>query len=135
MSDTAKAIKLSLPPDPSKRDPNTVDSNPDEESAGASSSAGQREVLIHHLMRILNSASNMGVGPQAAEFQVEKPTVYTTIKSHTTIETSQFKKKPSTTSKTYVEKQFFLYKRGVEQLNMTKFRQYLYLFQTLNIYS
>ena len=45
------------------------------------------QVLIHHLMRILNSASNMGVGPQAAEFQVERPTLYTTVKSHTTIET------------------------------------------------
>lgn len=84
--DTAKAIKLTLPKE--KIQEQLLEGEGDgEEQAGMEPDAVQRQVLIHHLMRLLNSASNMGVGPQAAEFQVEKPTVYTTIKSQTTLDT------------------------------------------------
>jgi len=109
--DTAKAIKMSIPPDPSKRSPEDEQHDPTDEiteEQKAFATAGQREVLIHHLMRILNSASNMGVGPQAAEFQVEKPTVYTTVKSHTTIETDT-----SNIFGTKASKQYAGYKGGM----------------------
>ncbi|XP_075261365.1 cilia- and flagella-associated protein 157-like isoform X1 [Convolutriloba macropyga] len=108
--DTAKTIKMSLPPDPKKADQTAESAENDQltEEQAAYATAGQREVLIHHLMRILNSASNMGVGPQAAEFQVERPTLYTTVKSQTTIETDT-----SNIFGTKASRQYAGYKGGV----------------------